>query len=396
MSRGLNERGSTLAERQAAAEVVAALSRKHKKPVPEWVVALTSNAAPSSTFSSDAGSAHQGGQLAPDVAEESQTSPYSEPDPGPPDAQGGHERRRGRVARVQAQAAGKNLVRGRASPARREPRDGAPADSALDRALERVVASYVANLLRVDAVSVTERIFDSYPARKAELKPTIGLRGWRPNFASSLTRQINSTLGTSLTTSALFRDPDPTVRGIVERLTAPDERTAFDKTDARLALTHLLVGEVEPLPVVTAREGDLSRGVVNEAEGVGVEWVLLVKGLGEPLGWMSLHSVKENRLIPRMASGIRLYPVAAVDQSLTLNDALDALLTTILGKVVVLDRSGVAIGSLDIPLVMRVAITGQPRLVITETPSDNDTGRHRQAESIPMSESESESLSRDL
>lgn len=47
MARRLNKRGSTLAERQAAAEVVGVLSRKHKEPVPEWVTALTNADAPS-------------------------------------------------------------------------------------------------------------------------------------------------------------------------------------------------------------------------------------------------------------------------------------------------------------------------------------------------------------
>lgn len=41
MSRRLDERGSTRAERQAAAEVVATLHRKHNKALPDWLAAVT-------------------------------------------------------------------------------------------------------------------------------------------------------------------------------------------------------------------------------------------------------------------------------------------------------------------------------------------------------------------
>ncbi|MCZ0912214.1 ABC transporter ATP-binding protein [Gordonia amicalis] len=152
--------------------------------------------------------------------------------------------------------------------------------------------------------------------------------------------------------------------GHIEQFAPPEEILAnpaspfveeFVGSGATLAhLTLTRVRDVEIKQVVTARVGEPSGSVVNRARAAGEDWLVVVDEHGRPRAWPSVDEVAakpevSDYLDPRL-------PVVA--QSSTLNDALDSMLATSQGGVLVTDGRGAVIGALNIASVME-AIRGQ-------------------------------------
>ncbi|MBD0862129.1 ATP-binding cassette domain-containing protein [Gordonia sp. zg691] len=146
--------------------------------------------------------------------------------------------------------------------------------------------------------------------------------------------------------------------GRVEQYAPPEEILAnpaspfveeFVGSGATLAhLTLTRVRDVEIRDVVTARVGEPSGSVVGRAKAAGEDWVAVVDQHGRPRAWPSIAEIKakpeiSDYLDPRL-------PVVA--QSSTLNDALDSMLATSQGGVLVTDGRGAVVGALNIAAVM--------------------------------------------
>ncbi|MGP3708357.1 ATP-binding cassette domain-containing protein [Gordonia paraffinivorans] len=152
--------------------------------------------------------------------------------------------------------------------------------------------------------------------------------------------------------------------GHVEQYAPPEEILAnpatpfveeFVGSGATLAhLTLTRVRDVEIKPVVTARVGEASGSVIARTKAAGEDWLVVVDAHGRPRSWPTIDEVStkpevSDYLDPRL-------PVVA--QSSTLNDALDSMLATSQGGVLVTDGHGAVVGALTIASVME-KIRGQ-------------------------------------
>ncbi|MEO9328481.1 ABC transporter ATP-binding protein [Gordonia aurantiaca] len=146
--------------------------------------------------------------------------------------------------------------------------------------------------------------------------------------------------------------------GHVEQYAPPEEILAnpatpfveeFVGSGATLAhLTLTRVRDVEVKPVVTARVGEASGEVISRTRAAGEDWLVVVDDHGRPRAWPTIGEVGtkpevSDYLDPRL-------PVVA--QSSTLNDALDSMLATSQGGVLVTDGHGAVVGALTIASVM--------------------------------------------
>lgn len=152
--------------------------------------------------------------------------------------------------------------------------------------------------------------------------------------------------------------------GRIEQFALPEEILAnpaspfveeFVGSGATLAhLTLTRVRDVDIRDVVTAHVGEPSGAVVSRARTAGEEWVAVVDQHGRPRAWPSIDEVRAK---PEISDYLdQRLPVVA--QSSTLNDALDSMLATSQGGVLVTDGRGAVVGALNIAAVME-AIRGQ-------------------------------------
>ncbi|MBN0972616.1 MULTISPECIES: ATP-binding cassette domain-containing protein [unclassified Gordonia (in: high G+C Gram-positive bacteria)] len=152
--------------------------------------------------------------------------------------------------------------------------------------------------------------------------------------------------------------------GHIEQFAPPEEILAnpaspfveeFVGSGATLAhLTLTRVRDVDFKEVITARVGEPSGAVVTRAKAAGEDWVAVVDQHGRPRAW---PSVEEIRAKPEVSDYLD-HRLPVVAKSSTLNDALDSMLATSQGGVLVTDGRGAVVGALNIASVME-AIRGQ-------------------------------------
>ncbi|GAA1456884.1 ABC transporter ATP-binding protein [Williamsia maris] len=152
--------------------------------------------------------------------------------------------------------------------------------------------------------------------------------------------------------------------GHVEQFAAPEEILANPATPfveefvgSGATLAHLTLSRVKDVnhnPVLTARVGQSSTEVINQARAEGHTWVVVVNEDGTPRAWPSLDELKTKDAVSDYVD--RRLPTVA--QSATLNDALDSMLAASQGGVLVTDGRGAVKGALTIAVVMDV-IRGQ-------------------------------------
>jgi len=142
--------------------------------------------------------------------------------------------------------------------------------------------------------------------------------------------------------------------GHVEQYASPeqiltDPATSFVEefvgSGAKLAyLTVSRVRDVETETVTTARIGEPAGKVLARAKAAGHSWVVVVDEHGRPRSWPSVTELQSK---PEISDYLdRRLPVVA--RSSTLNDALDEMLATSQGAVLVTDGRGAVVGSLRI------------------------------------------------
>ncbi|WP_040801937.1 ATP-binding cassette domain-containing protein [Nocardia higoensis] len=148
--------------------------------------------------------------------------------------------------------------------------------------------------------------------------------------------------------------------GHVEQYAAPeqiltDPATPFVEefvgSGAKLAyLTVSRVSDVRTQAVTVARVGEPTGEVLARAKAAGHTWVVVVDQHDRPRSWPTLAEVQSK---PEISDYLdRRLPVVA--RSSTLNDALDAMLATSQGAVLVTDGRGAVVGSLGIEAVTEV------------------------------------------
>lgn len=128
----------------------------------------------------------------------------------------------------------------------------------------------------------------------------------------------------------------------------------FIGSGAKLAyLTVSRVRDVQTEAVTIARVGEPSEKVLARAKAAGHTWVVVVDEHGRPRSWPSLTELRSK---PEVSDYLdRRLPVVA--RSSTLNDALDEMLATSQGAVLVTDGRGVVVGSLSIEAVTELIRT---------------------------------------
>nr|WP_205602871.1 ABC transporter ATP-binding protein [Mumia zhuanghuii] len=114
-------------------------------------------------------------------------------------------------------------------------------------------------------------------------------------------------------------------------------------------LTLTRVRDVDLHEAAVARVGDDPAQAVAAAEELGREHVIVLDGAGRPLRWLPLRALRRPDALTRVARDENLESVSLAS---TLNDALDEMLTSSHGVVVVTGRRGRYEGVVRIETVM--------------------------------------------